>query len=239
VRPSPWHGLTGDGLVARRALVWRTSVEPAPAQRWKAVTPLLCLLLVSCSADSSGYQDSSSVDSQLKAQQRALTEQALRSLDSRTCATLPRRSTLAGLPDTPLTCLGAGLARSPATGDGRPTVVNLWASWCAPCVREMPLLQRTSERAGEAVRFVGIDIEDQPASAASLLEATGVSYDQYEDPDGEVRSAVRAVGLPVTLVFDGQGREVSRRLGEIKGSWLDDALRRAGATLTPAKSAGA
>ena len=90
-------------------------------------------------------------------------------------------------------------------GDGRPTVVNLWASWCAPCVREMPLLQGTADRAGDAVRFVGVDIEDEEASAASLLEATGVRYDQYADPEGDVRSAVRAVGLPVTLVFDARG----------------------------------
>lgn len=101
----------------------------------------------------------------------------------------------------------------------------------------MPLLQRTSERAGAAVRFVGIDIQDEPASAASLLEATGVRYDQYDDPDGEVRSAVRAVGLPVTLVFDAQGREVARRFGEVTGDWLDDALQEAGAAMTPSPTA--
>jgi cytochrome c biogenesis protein CcmG/thiol:disulfide interchange protein DsbE len=216
--------------------VWRTYVEPVRAQRWKAGTPLLCLLLMSCSSDSTGDATARSVDGQLKAQQRALTEQALRSLDGRSCARLPRRSSLAGMPDLMLACLGTGPARSPAAGDGRPTVVNLWASWCAPCVREMPLLQRTSERAGEAVRFVGIDIQDEPASAASLLEATGVRYDQYDDPDGDVRSAVRAVGLPVTLVFDAKGREVARRFGEIKGDWLDEALRKAGATPAPAST---
>ena len=216
----------------------RTYEQQVRVRRWKGVTPILCLLLVSCSAESSADRDARSVDSQLKAQQRALTERALRSLDGRSCASLPKRVTLDGMPDVPLPCLGSGPARAVDNGDGRPTVVNLWASWCAPCVREMPLLQSTSERAGEAVRFVGIDIQDEPASAASLLEATGVRYDQYDDPDGEVRSAIRAVGLPVTLVFDAQGREVARRFGEIKGSWLDDALRKAGATLTPANSAG-
>ena len=216
----------------------RTYYQQVRVRHWKGVTPILCLLLVSCSAQSSADRDATSVDNQLKAQQRALTEQALRSLDGRSCASPPRRVTLAGMPDVSLSCLGSGPARAVDVGDGRPTVVNLWASWCAPCVREMPLLQRTSERAGEAVRFVGIDIQDQPASAASLLEATGVRYDQYDDPDGEVRSAVRAVGLPVTLVFDARGREVARRFGEIKGSWLDDALRKAGATLMPAESAG-
>ena len=214
----------------------RTYEQQVRVRRWKGVTPILCLLLVSCSAGSSADRDAISVDSQLKAQQRALTEQALRSLDGRRCVSLPKRVTFAGMPDTPLRCLGVGPARAVDAGDGRPTVINLWASWCAPCVREMPLLQRTSERAGESVRFVGIDIQDEPASAASLLEATGVSYEQYDDPDGEVRNAVRAVGLPVTLVFDAQGREVARRLGEIKGDWLDDALQKAGAAMAPAST---
>ena len=198
---------------------------------------LLCVLLSACSPGTGAGGDPESVDARLQAQQRALSEQALRSLEGRSCPSLPKRATLAGMPDTPLTCLGVGPARAVDAGDGRPTVINLWASWCAPCVREMPLLQRTSDRAGAAVRFVGIDIQDEPASAASLLDATGVSYEQYDDPDGEVRNAVRAVGLPVTLVFDAQGREVARRFGEIKGDWLDDALQKAGAAMAPSSPA--
>ena len=167
-------------------------------------------------------------------QQAELSRKALTSLEARRCAALPVRVRLAGLPSNELTCLGTGPARPVDAGDGRPTVVNLWASWCAPCVREMPLLQETADRAGDGVRFVGIDVEDERASAAGLLQFTGVRYDQYDDPEGEVRAALRAVGLPVTVVFDAQGREVARRLGEIKGSWLDDALRTAGAPVPAA-----
>ena len=194
-----------------------------------AAAALVLVMLAACSTDEEGAADADVAG--LQAQQQALTEQALRSLEGRSCASLPERIVLEGLPDDPLPCLGVGPSRAPASGDGRPTVINLWASWCEPCVREMPLLEQTADRAGEAVRFVGIDTQDEPASAAGLLEATGVSYDQYDDPDGEVRSGVRAFGLPVTLVFDAQGREVARRVGEIKGSWLDDALRKAGASL--------
>lgn len=193
---------------------------------------LLGLLAAGCG----GVPAGPGVDTDLRAQQAQLSAEALRTLDGRICARLPERTVLAGLPDLALSCLGSGPARAVSAGDGRPTVVNLWASWCAPCVREMPLLQRTAERAGSAVRFVGIDTQDEPASAAALLQTTGVRYDQYADPDGEVKRAVRAVGLPVTLVFDAAGREVARRFGEIRGTWLDDALREAGAT--PAAVAG-
>lgn len=204
--------------------------------RRTAAAALLAAFLTGCSAAAPSSDAPDDVQTQLRAQQQALEAKALRGLDGRTCADLPAPVRLTGLASTELACLGTGPARDITAGDGRPTVVNLWASWCAPCVREMPLLQATAERAGDAVRFVGIDTQDEPASAAGLLAETGVRYDQYDDPDGKIRSAVRAVGLPVTLVYDAQGREVARRFGEIRGSWLDDALRTAGVPLPAAGS---
>lgn len=207
-------------------------------QRRATATALLVgLLVAACSTDPAAGRDDD-VTTALAAQQEKLSTQALRTLDSRSCETLPEVTTFRELPGVELACLGTGPGRPVNAGDGRPTVVNLWASWCPPCIREMPLLQDTAQRSDSAVRFVGIATEDEPASAAALLDATGVSYDQYDDPDGEVRSAVRAFGLPVTLVYDAEGREVGRRLGEIEGSWLDDTLRRAGATLSPLPSRG-
>lgn len=200
--------------------------------RARAIVPLLILLLAGCSADRTSGPDDD-VTAALRAQQEQLSSQALRTLDSRTCDTLPETTTFQEMPAVELACLGSGPVRPVNAGDGRPTVINLWASWCAPCVREMPLLQSTAQRAGNGVRFVGVATQDDRASGAALLEATGVRYDQYDDPDGAVRSAVRAVGLPVTLVYDAEGREIGRRLGEIKGSWLDDVLQEAGAPLPP------
>lgn len=192
---------------------------------------LVALLPTGCSAQDVTEPDR--VEAELRAQQQAMSSEAQASLQRRTCAVLPASARLAGLPAVELPCLGSGPARAVSAGDGRPTVVNLWASWCAPCVREMPLLERTAQRAGSAARFVGIATQDERDSAAGLLVATGVRYDQYDDPDGTVRNAVRAVGLPVTLVFDAQGREVARRFGEVRGRWLDDALREAGVPLAP------
>lgn len=166
--------------------------------------------------------------------QKKLSDDALATLAGRSCPNLPVRSQLAGLPGTALPCLGTGPDRPVSAGDGRPTVVNLWASWCLPCVREMPLLQRTADRTGDAARFVGIDTQDARDSAAGLMQATGLRYPSYDDRDGVVRSAVRAVGLPVTLVFDASGREVARKIGEVDAGWLEQALGRAGVRLAPA-----
>jgi len=194
-------------------------------------------LLTACSPANGAGDATAARESGLEADQRALSEQALAGLASRSCPSTPDRTVLQGLPDDVLGCLGTGPARAVNAGDGRPTVVNLWASWCAPCVEEMPLLQDTAVRAGAAARFVGVDTQDKRDSAAGLLDATGVGYEQFEDADGIVRAALRAVGLPVTLVFDAQGREVARRFGKVDAAWLEDALQMAGAPLPAAPAA--
>lgn len=206
-----------------------------PLVRPGVLATVLLLALTGCGSagTATGAGASPGDPAQLTGQQ-ALERNALQGLAARTCPARPASAQLGSLPDVTLACLGTGPSRRVSAGDGRITVVNLWASWCRACVQEMPLLQRTSDRAGTAVAFVGINTEDERASAAGLLAATGVRYPSYEDPKATVRAAVRALGLPVTLVYDASGREVARRLGAVRGSWLDDALRRAGATMPPA-----
>ncbi|MBA3524066.1 MAG: TlpA family protein disulfide reductase, partial [Geodermatophilaceae bacterium] len=59
---------------------------------------------------------------------------------------------------------------------GRATLVNLWTSWCAPCRREMPLLQATHERTGDAAGFLGVNASAQRSSALNFLATFGVTY---------------------------------------------------------------
>lgn len=179
-------------------------------------------------ADPSAAVADTTVQQQLSRAQEQLSQKALGTLAARVCPPVVAGPELKGLPAEPLPCLGAGPARAPRAGDGRPTVVNLWASWCPPCVKELPMLQRAADASGAAVRFVGIDTQDERDSAASLLQATGVRYEQYEDPAARTRTAVGGIGLPITVVYDATGAEVARKLGKIDEVWLADALRRAG-----------
>lgn len=187
----------------------------------------LMLLAAFATAACAGTGDPGVVTEPARAQQD-LSERALATLDRRVCEALQDGPRLEAMPPDELACLGSGVQVPADTGDGRPTVVNLWASWCAPCVREMPALQAAFARTSGAVRFVGIDTEDELASAAGLLDFTGVTYEQRNDPDARVRAALRAPGLPVTVVYDARGREVARRLGEIQPGWLEQALVDAG-----------
>ena len=113
----------------------------------------------------------------------------------------------------------------PAALRGRPTVVNLWATWCLPCQREMPILQRVHERFGEQVRFLGVDTRDDAAAAVEFLRAIGVTYPQTVDPDGDLLHQLRIPGLPVTVVLDRHGRVAHRKVGPIKEPELTEQVR--------------
>jgi cytochrome c biogenesis protein CcmG/thiol:disulfide interchange protein DsbE len=108
-----------------------------------------------------------------------------------------------GLPDITLPCLGDGPDVRLAGLRGRPTVVNLWASWCEPCREELPLLADLA--ATGAVRVVGIDVQDDPGAALSLLTDAGVRYASVRDDASATKAPLKWVGLPMTVFVDEDG----------------------------------
>lgn len=88
---------------------------------------------------------------------------------------------------------------------GTPVIVNVWASWCAPCRVEMPLLQRAAEEFESEVVFLGVASRDSSAEAGEFLDEVGVSYPSVFDGDGSVRRALGLRGFPTTYVFDASG----------------------------------
>lgn len=126
----------------------------------------------------------------------------------------------AGLPTLTLPCLGGGppvrLDHLPA---GTPTVVNLWASWCVPCVEELPALQRAHARLGDRVRFLGVLTKDPSRNWTGTLEATGARYPSVRDDPGTLLAQERGIGLPMTLFVRADGVVAFRYVGKR----LDDA----------------
>ena len=114
-----------------------------------------------------------------------------------------------------------------ADAKGKVVVVNVWGSWCGPCVDETPHLQQvwsTVSAAGKPVQFVGIDIKESPANAAAFLEANGITYPSLSDSasGGQPMLALqgRASATPTTLVLDRRGRIAARVLGATTASTL-------------------
>lgn len=117
------------------------------------------------------------------------------------------------LPDLVLPCLGGGPdVELRAAGAGRPTLVNVWATWCPPCVEEVPDLVAFADRAGDRVGLVGVLTQDPERNGLEFARQFGMRYPSLVDEQGEVFRAFRP-GPPVTLFLDAQGRVVHKRSG--------------------------
>ncbi len=112
------------------------------------------------------------------------------------------------------------------TWEGRPLIVNLWATWCPPCRREMPLLEEYAGGAGEVV-FLLVDQGESRQTVRSFLEEYRIRLPNVLlDPDRRLARAFEVSGLPTTLVFDRVGRLVDARMGEVSRAWLEEQLAR-------------
>jgi len=88
---------------------------------------------------------------------------------------------------------------------GKPLVVNFWATWCAPCVKEMPELAEAERLFGNKVALLGIDVEDAPPNAEPFVKRLGITYPMALDADRSFFLEVGNVGMPTTLLVDGDG----------------------------------
>jgi len=117
-----------------------------------------------------------------------------------------------------------------ATTRGNVVVINVWGSWCAPCRKEAPALERAYESLrGSAVRFVGIDTRDGAAQARAFVRTFGIAYPSLPDDDGALllalRGAVPPSAIPTTLVLDRSGRVAARVSGPVDTSTLVGLVR--------------
>ncbi len=103
--------------------------------------------------------------------------------------------------------------------DGRPVVLNLWASWCAPCRAEMPAFDAVARSKPELL-ILGVAVEDDPAAARAFAAEIGVSYPLGIDEEGLVAELYPFFGLPTTYLIDGGGVIVRMIQGSMTGSQL-------------------
>lgn len=106
---------------------------------------------------------------------------------------------------------------------GRNVVVNVWASWCAPCRQEAPELKAFYIENPD-VQLVGINTRDNNPAAKAFEEFFGITYPSIVDPDGSkqliFRDSLPMSAIPTTIVLDKQGRPSARILGAVTRSLL-------------------
>jgi thiol-disulfide isomerase/thioredoxin len=102
---------------------------------------------------------------------------------------------------------------------GTPVLVNLWASWCAPCIRELPTLQELEAAQADegklGVIAVSQDMAPQGSVEAVLGERDIGRFAAYHDPDMGLTSALGIQIMPTTILYDAQGKEVWRYVGDL------------------------
>ena len=110
---------------------------------------------------------------------------------------------------------------------GRPVLLNLWATWCAPCIVEMPMLDELADELDGAVRVVTVSQDLQGASRVEpfFAQRDFRHLEPWLDPDNALSYRVESDVLPTTILYDASGREVWRIVGEY--DWSSAAAREA------------
>jgi thiol-disulfide isomerase/thioredoxin len=119
---------------------------------------------------------------------------------------LPDPAEVAALPVAPLAGDGPQQRLGDLLGE-RPMVLNLFASWCQPCIEEMPAFERVHQDLGDEVSFAGLAVRNPPDKALGIVEQTGVTYPTFgEDGDADDASILfDVVSMPTTVFIDADG----------------------------------
>ena len=107
--------------------------------------------------------------------------------------------------------------------EGRPLVINFWASWCPPCRQESPAFERQWRRYRDTgIQFVGVDIQDDVSDAEAYVREFGLTFPNGLDPDGKITIDYGVIGLPVTFFVGSSGIVEGRWVGAIPEEKLEE-----------------
>jgi thiol-disulfide isomerase/thioredoxin len=137
--------------------------------------------------------------------------------------TIDRSSAGQPLPEVELTD-PAGATLATADLKGTPVLLNLWATWCVPCVTEMPMLDALAGELGESVRVVTVsqDMSGAEVVGPFFAERKFANLPQWLDPKNALAVAYGgSTGLPLTVLYDAEGKEVFRVAGGYDWSSAD------------------
>ena len=119
---------------------------------------------------------------------------------------------------------GTGKDHTLADWKGRVVLLNLWATWCQPCRKEMPALDRLQADLGGTdfeVVAIAVDRAGAPAAQKFLDQVGTKKLALYVDPSARLATELRAIGLPATILIGRDGREIGRLLGPAEWDGVD------------------
>ena len=108
----------------------------------------------------------------------------------------------------------------------KPMVVNLWASWCPPCIREMPVLE-SAQQHNPDITFVFVNQGEQAETINRFMSDHGLTLQNVlTDPNASLGRTAGSLTLPMTLFYDANGQQVNAHLGELSRATLAHNLKR-------------
>lgn len=111
---------------------------------------------------------------------------------------------------------------------GQVVVVNFWATWCGPCIREMPMFSEFSEQYPQEIIILGINMQESESVVKGFIDSLPVSYPILLDPPGQVGRMYQVMALPNTLFIDQEGLLRFHHIGVISEAQFADYLQQLG-----------
>lgn len=111
---------------------------------------------------------------------------------------------------------------------GKPVLVNFWATWCAPCVLEMPNIQKYYEKYPGQFEVVAVNADESLRSVDKFVKDIGVTFPVVLDPGLKVQALYRPRGLPTSFLIDAEGRVRTQHIGLMSEKKLAEYLEQVG-----------
>lgn len=112
--------------------------------------------------------------------------------------------------------------------EGKPVVVNFWASWCAPCQEEMPIFQAAYEKYKDEVQFMMVNLcgygNDSPENAANLIKTKGFTFPVFYDNDASAMQTYVGRGIPVSAFVTKEGDLAALYMGCLQEKQMEQSL---------------
>ena len=110
---------------------------------------------------------------------------------------------------------------------GMPVLLNFWATWCLPCVVEMPHIQRLHEEMGDSIRIVGVNQQESPADVRDFLRDSGLTFTFVLDPKDEIGRLYGIESIPVSVFIDAEGMIAQRHESSLDYETFLESARKA------------